>query len=212
MTTRPNVTKYKVPDNKAQCYEIQGTGVAFNSFEELLSYYEHSPIDATVRSIGSPCVRTSNHQRRPHSVSVVELGSADPSAALFANIIKSQHEHNTAMFRQYSELMLQQQNFFRDMFNMRRPLQEEDNQAERVGRGARQRQRPAEARETPERQAAVEESIGPEEARHRDNEEHRDLPRQGRGVGQGENRDGENNPDGEGNDGQELPKKKCIIL
>jgi len=202
----PNILHYKLSiDNTAQNYEIQGTGVAFRSFEELLSFYEQSPIDATVRSIGSPCVRRSNHQRRPYSAA--EGGSGDTST-LFADIIRTQHEHNATMFRQYSDLMLQQQNFFKDVIlNLRRP--QEENRGEDVGRleerDARLRQRPAAVREDAERQG-VERSLGPEDARARADGQQRGPPRPDEAVGPGGNaghRDIE---------GQYPPQKKCVIL
>ncbi len=108
-------------DNNACRYELSGTQVTFDSLDKLLSHYENNYIDGLVQSIGSPCVYR-NMLKRTQSMHG-GLATAD-SSALLADIIRAQQEQHAVMLRNYSELMVNQQTFFQQMFQMMRMKQE----------------------------------------------------------------------------------------
>ncbi len=50
-------------DNDINRYELLGTGKSFNNIDDLLSFYERSPLTETIQSIGVPCVSSEDTRR-----------------------------------------------------------------------------------------------------------------------------------------------------
>ena len=50
-------------NNDNNRYELLGTGKSFNNIDDLLSFYERSPLTETIQSIGVPCVASEDTRR-----------------------------------------------------------------------------------------------------------------------------------------------------